>query len=195
MRWAVAVVMMLSLAYSPAALACLFPHPDFFKTFPVLPLNTNEPFRIGALFGIQTHVPTNTRSMHNGLDLIVPTGTPVNATSSGRVVVADYHHVIGNTVVIDHGNTWETRYQHLADLKVRAGDCVYITQVIGTAGTTGSDFHANSLVRRSNGKVTILHYEVLHLGKHRDPLTLWKTYARGIIRAKTTSPQWHGAPY
>lgn len=170
MRWGTAVVMVLGLAFSPAALACATPQPTFEQDHRKLPL-TGRNIRMHALFGMQMYLPIKQRLMHYGVDWIAAIGTPVVAVAAGRVVVAGYHHVIGNTVAIDHGNGWETRYQHLANLIVRPGACVQRGQVIGTIGNTGQGFHSKVPVT-SNGKESVVHVEVLHHGQHRNPLSL-----------------------
>ncbi len=170
MRWGAAVVMVLGLAFSPAALACATPQPSFEQNRLKRPLSGPN-IRLHAGFGMRMDLAVGKRLMHNGLDWIAATGTPVMAVAAGRVVVAGYHHQIGNTVAIDHGNGWETRYQHLANLIVRPGACVQRGQVIGSIGNTGQRFHSKVPVT-SKGKESVVHIEVLHHGQHRNPLNL-----------------------
>ncbi|HET6281432.1 MAG TPA: M23 family metallopeptidase [Polyangia bacterium] len=76
---------------------------------------------------------------HLGVDYAAPTGTPVWASASGRVVEAQMKHGSGNTVVIAHANGLNTRYYHLARFArgLRAGQSVRQKDVIGYVGTTG----------------------------------------------------------
>ena len=76
---------------------------------------------------------------HLGVDYAAPTGTPVWASASGRVVEAQMKHGSGNTVVIAHANGLATRYYHLARFArgLRAGQSVRQKDVIGYVGTTG----------------------------------------------------------
>ncbi|MGB3836249.1 M23 family metallopeptidase [Castellaniella sp.] len=75
---------------------------------------------------------------HSGMDIAVPTGTPVKAPASGRVVFADPNlYLTGGTVLIDHGYGIGSNFLHLSRLDVHVGDTVSQGQVIGLAGATG----------------------------------------------------------
>jgi murein DD-endopeptidase MepM/ murein hydrolase activator NlpD len=74
---------------------------------------------------------------HNGADFATPPGSPIYATASGRVVLADLLNIRGNTVVIQHGWGIYSLYAHLTSLNVNLGDTVEIGQVIGLSGSTG----------------------------------------------------------
>ena len=43
----------------------------------------------------------------------------------------------GLTILIDHGNGYETRYSHCSNLLVSEGDTVVQGQIIATMGATG----------------------------------------------------------
>lgn len=74
---------------------------------------------------------------HSGTDFAGVPGTPVLASSSGVVVLADRLNVRGNATIIDHGWGIFTGYWHQTDIYVRVGDYVTTGQVIGTIGATG----------------------------------------------------------
>lgn len=94
--------------------------------------------------------------MHNGLDMIAPSGSPVYATADGVVKnVVRSRKGLGNVVEIDHGNGYITRYAHLADVEVRKGRVLKKGSRIGYVGVSGNSFAPH------------LHYEVL-----RDTLIL-----------------------
>jgi murein DD-endopeptidase MepM/ murein hydrolase activator NlpD len=76
-------------------------------------------------------------SVHLGVDIASPTGTPVPASGRGRVVFADSRIMTGNTVVIEHLPGLFTLYYHMSSLAVRVGDMVEKGQVIGEIGMTG----------------------------------------------------------
>ena len=64
-------------------------------------------------------------------------GTPVYASQSGNVVLADELYYAGNTVVIDHGYGIYTMYAHLSALEVHAGEKVKAGAEVGKVGATG----------------------------------------------------------
>jgi murein DD-endopeptidase MepM/ murein hydrolase activator NlpD len=65
--------------------------------------------------------------------------TRVKTTQMGRIARGT-NAVIGNPVVIDHGNGEYSVYAHLAPstIRVKAGDAVRSSDVIGQVGTTGN---------------------------------------------------------
>lgn len=77
------------------------------------------------------------RSVHSGVDIAVPTGHPIKATSRGRVVLASDLYFSGKTVIIDHGLGLFSTYCHLSRILVKRGEVVETGHVIGRAGSTG----------------------------------------------------------
>ena len=96
-------------------------------------------------------------TMHNGIDLAVPTGTPVKAASEGRVTFSGYNGGYGYLVIIDHGNGVETRYAHHSRNIVQVGQRVDRGQTIAYSGNTG------------NSTGPHLHFEIRHRGAPVDP--------------------------
>lgn len=102
------------------------------------------PFRLplgpgvrGTNFGKRRILNGQPRSPHTGADFPAPTGTPIHATQSGRVVLAEELYFSGNTVIIDHGLGVYSLYGHLSATDVAAGDTVKAGQVVGKVGATG----------------------------------------------------------
>jgi murein DD-endopeptidase MepM/ murein hydrolase activator NlpD len=102
------------------------------------------PFRLpltggvrGTNFGKRRILNGQVRSPHTGADFPAPTGTPIHATQSGRVVLAEELYFSGNTVIIDHGLGIYSLYGHLSATDVAAGDTVKAGAVIGKVGATG----------------------------------------------------------
>jgi murein DD-endopeptidase MepM/ murein hydrolase activator NlpD len=102
------------------------------------------PFRLplgagvhGTNFGKRRILNGQPRSPHTGADFPAPTGTPIHATQSGRVVLAEELYFAGNTVVIDHGLGIYSLYGHLSATDVAVGDTVKAGKVIGKVGATG----------------------------------------------------------
>mgnify|MGYP002065326665 CR=1 FL=1 len=85
--------------------------------------------------------------------------THVLLLDNGRVVDRDKNRRgYGKFVLIDHGNGYMTRYAHLNQIQVKAGDIVQRNQQIGTMGSTG----------RSTGPH--LHFEIIYNRQRRNPL-------------------------
>ncbi|HUI70581.1 MAG TPA: M23 family metallopeptidase, partial [Spirochaetia bacterium] len=80
---------------------------------------------------------TSDYSVHEGLDLAEPEGTPVAASGRGRVVLAAQRIITGNTVVIEHLPGLFSLYFHLSEIDVKTGDVVAQGDVIGKVGQTG----------------------------------------------------------
>lgn len=74
---------------------------------------------------------------HAGLDMAVPTGTPVYSTADGTVIHAGWQSGYGNLIKIRHQFGIETRYAHLSRVSVRVGDRVSRGERIGDSGNTG----------------------------------------------------------
>lgn len=75
--------------------------------------------------------------LHPGIDIGVPSGTPVHAAAAGTVIYAGWESGYGNFVVIDHGGGIATAYGHNTSLAVAVGEHVEQGQVIAYSGSTG----------------------------------------------------------
>lgn len=91
----------------------------------------------GGNFGKRRILNGQPGSPHSGVDFPSSTGTPVHATQSGQVALAEELFFSGNTVVVDHGLGIYTFYGHLSEIAVKAGDEVQAGQVLGKVGATG----------------------------------------------------------
>jgi murein DD-endopeptidase MepM/ murein hydrolase activator NlpD len=78
--------------------------------------------------------------LHNdGVNIAVPSGTPVKAAQNGVVAYAGNElKGYGNLLLVRHANGWMTAYAHNSKLLVRRGDTVVKGQTISLAGSTGS---------------------------------------------------------
>jgi len=76
-------------------------------------------------------------SVHSGVDILAPWGSPIRASNSGRVVLARDMIMPGQAVIIDHGMGLYTFYCHLSKIKVKEGDIVKKGDVIAKSGNTG----------------------------------------------------------
>lgn len=107
---------------------------------------------ISSNFGIRWGRP------HQGVDLAAPTGTPIMAAETGKVVYSGWKSGYGNFVAIDHGHGYLTHYAHCSKLLVRTGQRVRKGEQIARVGSTG----------HSTGPH--LHFEVIAQGVPRNPV-------------------------
>ena len=117
--------------------------------------------RISSLFSMgRKHPILNKIRAHQGVDYAAPRGTPIKATGDGKVILAGSRGGYGNTVIIQHGETYRTLYGHMQGFAkgIRDGSNVKQGQVIGYIGTTGLSTGPH------------LHYEFQVNGVHVDPL-------------------------
>ena len=63
-------------------------------------------------FGYRSDPFTGETRGHTGMDLAVPTGTPIRAALPGTITVSQYSSSYGYYVMIDHGNGLSTLYGH-----------------------------------------------------------------------------------
>jgi murein DD-endopeptidase MepM/ murein hydrolase activator NlpD len=97
-------------------------------------------------------------SGHLGIDIAAGTGAPIYAADSGVIVFAGWATGgYGNTVIIDHGNGYQTLYAHLNSVAVGCGNSVQQGAIIGYAGSTG------------NSTGSHLHFEVRYQGGFISP--------------------------
>ncbi len=76
--------------------------------------------------------------LHAGIDISAPTGRPIVAAQSGRVIHSGWMGGYGNTVVIDHGGGFTTVYAHMSRVAAGNGSSVSRGAVIGYVGSTGN---------------------------------------------------------
>lgn len=112
-------------------------------------------------YGMRVDPIYKTTKFHSGMDFSANPGTDVYATGNGKVVSAGWETGYGNTIELDHGFGYRTRYAHLQNMKVRAGQTVVRGQVIGGVGSSG----------KSTGPH--LHYEVVVKGQKVNPVNYY----------------------
>lgn len=108
----------------------------------------NNPFGGGGVEG------------HEGQDIAAAFGAPVKATADGLVVYAASRSGYGNIVVIYHGDGISTRFGHLSQIEVQAGQRVRRGDEIGKVGSTGRSTgpHCHYEVRLNNQPVDPMQY-------------------------------------
>ncbi|TMK75481.1 MAG: hypothetical protein E6G48_01405 [Actinobacteria bacterium] len=97
-------------------------------------------------------------SCHPGIDIGVPTGTPIHAVADGTVSIAGPEGGYGNYTCIDHGGGLSSCYAHQESISVSVGQTVSQGQVIGISDCTGLCFGPH------------LHFEVRVNGQVVDPM-------------------------
>ena len=113
-------------------------------------------------FGARSDPFTGHVAFHPGQDFAGNYGAPIYVTAPGTVSFAGVRSGYGNTVEVDHGHGFKTRYGHLSTISVAVGQHVAVGQRVGAMGSTG----------RSTG--THLHYEVWVNGRPQNPLRFVK---------------------
>ena len=88
-------------------------------------------------FGTQRTFNGKLASVHRGMDFRAPMQTPIRASNSGVVVLAQGLYFEGNCVVIDHGLGLYTIVMHLSRIDVHEGEHVSKGQLLGLSGATG----------------------------------------------------------
>jgi murein DD-endopeptidase MepM/ murein hydrolase activator NlpD len=96
--------------------------------------------------------------LHAGVDIAVPSGTPIRAADSGRVALMGWVGGYGNYTCIQHNASLSTCYAHQSSFATSNGAAVSQGQVIGYVGCTGHCFGDH------------LHFEVRVGGSPVDPM-------------------------
>jgi murein DD-endopeptidase MepM/ murein hydrolase activator NlpD len=119
-------------------------------------------FWVSSLFGPRKH--NGVTKHHGGIDLASYQGTVVKSAAPGKVLKAEENVPgYGNVVEILHKTGLVTRYGHMNEIAVSAGDKVARGEMIGTVGSTGST--------RGKNDPSHLHFEILNKsGKRVNPL-------------------------
>ncbi|MCB1615668.1 MAG: peptidoglycan DD-metalloendopeptidase family protein [Pseudomonadales bacterium] len=119
--------------------------------------------RISSHFNLKRKHPIlHTIRAHKGTDYAAGRGTPVRATGDGKVIHAGRKGGYGNTIILQHGQTYQTLYAHLDKFRrgIKAGTSVNQGDIIGYVGSTGLATGPH------------LHYEFYVNGEVRNPVTV-----------------------
>ncbi len=140
---------------------------EVLKSIPAIqPVFNPDLSRLASGYGNRMHPIYKIEKFHEGIDFTAPTGTEVYSTGDGRVKELDRtRRGRGHTLVIDHGNGYETVFSHLDDFRVRQGQTVKRGEIIGTVGNTGLSTapHLHYEVRLNGEPVNPVNYFFLEL--------------------------------
>jgi len=114
--------------------------------------------RLSSGFGYRVDPISGARTLHAGIDIPGPSGSPIRAAATGTIDYAGRAGGYGNMIEIDHGGGLSTRYAHLLRFLVNAGTHVERGQPIALMGSTGHSTGSH------------LHFEVRVNGRAAAPL-------------------------
>ena len=134
---------------------------DMASCIPLIPPVNPDPskYSLTSPFGYRSDPISGVTTFHAGLDFAMDQGNPIYATGDGVVKeVSNELYGYGNSLIIDHGFGYETRYAHMKIIYVVEGMQVKRGECLGESG--------------KSGKVTgpHQHYEVFYRGDHVNPI-------------------------
>ena len=133
---------------------------DMAQCIPAIPpiVPDKKKYKLSSSFGYRSDPFSGRSTMHKGVDFSLKPGNPIYATGDGVVESVGFEFFgYGNSVLIDHGFGYKTRYAHLKTIGVVEGMPVKRGECIGQSGNTG----------KSSGPH--LHYEVIYKGRPVNP--------------------------
>jgi len=128
--------------------------------------------RVSSRFNLRRKHPVLNRiRAHKGVDYAASSGTPIKATSDGKVVFRGRKGGYGRVVILKHGQKYSTLYAHMSKYgRYKHGGHVKQGQVIGYVGKSGLATGPH------------LHYEFRLNGVHRNPLTVKFPAAKPVAK-------------
>lgn len=131
---------------------------DMINSIPsIQPITNKDLTRISSGFGWRIHPIYRIPKKHTGIDFAAQTGTPIYVTGDGIVEAVQYEGGYGNSVIVNHGYGYKTRYAHMSKFGTAVGTKVKRGSVIGYVGSTGASVAPH------------LHYEVEYGTQKVDP--------------------------
>ncbi len=93
--------------------------------------------KITTPYAFTRYVNGKRSSRHNAIDIAAPQGTPILASNSGKIIMAEELYLSGKRVMIDHGMGLVSSYSHLDQLNAKEGEWAQKGDIIGFVGSTG----------------------------------------------------------
>lgn len=152
-------------------------------TLSVRPLNLDllspplDTLIVSSSYGYRTDPFTGKRKFHHGTDFVTSSDN-VYSMMPGRIKKVGYNKVLGNYIILDHGE-FRVTYAHLHTVIGEKGDFVQAGQSVGISGNTG----------RSTGEH--LHLSMQYKNKSVDPYPLVryiKEWSQKILSTPVPSP-------
>lgn len=136
---------------------------DMLASIPAIqPISNKELRRMASGYGYRIDPIYKTRKFHKGMDFTAPTGTKIYATGDGVVKEIERKQWgYGQSILLNHGFGYQTRYAHLSKSAVKPGQKVKRGELIGYVGSSGKSTAPH------------LHYEVLYRGDAVNPVNFY----------------------
>lgn len=124
------------------------------NTTPLLPVEGT----VTSVFGYRIHPISEKPDFHMGLDIAAEEGAPVLCALPGTVSDVGNSEIYGNYIVVQHSQSFQTRYCHLSEIIAQTGENVRKGARIGKVGSTGISTGSH------------LHFDVIVNGKYVNPI-------------------------
>jgi murein DD-endopeptidase MepM/ murein hydrolase activator NlpD len=111
-------------------------------------------------YGPSTNFMNGKPWFHDGIDILIPSRTPVLAAMSGVVSETGEDRALGNYMILDHGNGYKTMYAQLDEIVAAKGRRAAQGETIAFSGNTGLSTGPH------------LHFGVYLNGEALDPLSV-----------------------
>lgn len=137
---------------------------DMLASIPAIqPIHNKKLKRLASGYGMRIHPIYKVKMMHTGVDFSAARGTPIYATGKGKVIKARKRSLgggYGKYVEISHGYGYKSKYGHMREIIVDAGDMVQRGDLIGYVGNSGLSTapHVHYEVIKDNKTVNPVHY-------------------------------------
>lgn len=140
----------------------------FFEIPCILPLKITESNRITSFYGERIHPVNGALDFHHAIDIAAKEFDEVFSTANGMIIESNYNKYLGEYIVIEHPNGYQTIYGHLSVRYVDVGEIIYLGEKVGAVGKSGraTGFH--------------LHYGIKKNGQYINPLPYLFLFQKSI---------------
>jgi len=94
--------------------------------------------RVSTAYGESVDDITGIGYTSEGIGISVKTGTPVNSSKEGRVILTGHHSTYGLYVIMSHTKKWKSFYGYLGSIEVAVGDKLDAGELLGYSGASGA---------------------------------------------------------